>query len=234
MDWRHIMADSFHQFLAKVNTFLPNLLAMIVILIIGFLAAWILKVFIFRFLKVIQFDRRSERWGLAQVLSKGGASFSLAYLVSRFCYWVIVFVTLIMGINALEIGATRSFVAHFFDTLPHFFAAILILVVGYLIAIFLSQAVLIAAVNAQIDSASLLGRFVRWFFIILSMAMALYHLGIAENVVVAAFSIVFGGIVLALAISFGWGGRELAKTFLENLAKRKKKEKEEEDRISHI
>jgi hypothetical protein len=234
MDWQNIMMDSFNQFLAKVITFLPNLLAMMVILSIGLLAAWVLKVFLFRSLKAVQFDKRSERWGLAHVLAKGRASFSPAFLLSRFCYWVIILVTLIMGINALEIGATRSFVAHFFDYLPHFFAAILILVVGYLIAIFLSQAVLIAAVNAQIDSAKLLSRSVRWFLIILSLAMALYHLGIAEKVVVAAFSIIFGGIVLGLAIAFGWGGRDLAKNFLENLSKRKTKEKEDSDHISHI
>lgn len=234
MDWQNIMMDSFNQFLAKVITFLPNLLAMMVILIIGLLAAWMLKVFLFRSLKAVHFDKRSERWGLAQVLAKGRPRFSPAYLLSRFCFWVVVLVTLIMGINALEIGATQNFVAHFFDYLPHFFAAILILVVGYLIAIFLSQAVLIAAVNAQIDSARLLSRSVRWFLIILSLAMALYHLGIAEKVVVAGFSIIFGGIVLALAIAFGWGGRDLAKNFLEDLAKRKTKEKEEEDRISHV
>jgi hypothetical protein len=64
--------------------------------------------------------------------------------------------------------------------------------------------------------------------------MALYHLGIAEKVIVAAFSITFGGIVLALAIAFGWGGRELARDFLERLSRRKEERDQGKDRISHI
>jgi hypothetical protein len=232
--WRVTISDSFNKFLGKVITFLPNLLAMITILIIGFLIAWIIKKLIFRFLKAIQFDKVSEQWGLVEVLSKGGLTYSPARLLSRFFYWVIVLITLIMGINALDVPATQNFIAQFFNYLPHLFAAILILIVGYLIAIFLGQAALIAAVNAQMESARLLGRSIRWFIIILSLTMALYHLGIAEKVIIAAFTIIFGGIVLALAIAFGWGGRELAKDFLERLYRKKEKGERDQDHISHI
>ncbi|MDI6762392.1 MAG: hypothetical protein QME83_05090 [Thermodesulfobacteriota bacterium] len=232
--WRTAIVASFNKFLGKVATFLPNLLAMITILIIGFITAWVIKTILLRFLKAIQFDRVSERWGLTHVLSKGGMAYSPASLVSRFFYWVIVLITLILGINALEVAATQNFIAQFFSYLPNLFAAVIILVIGYLIAIFLGQAALIAAVNAQMESAKLLSRSVRWFIIILSLTMALYHLGIAEKVIVAAFSITFGGIVLALAIAFGWGGRELAKDFLERLYRKNKGEGEDHNRLSHL
>jgi hypothetical protein len=232
--WKATITEAFNKFFGKILTFLPNLLAMITILIIGFLIAWIFKKLLFHFLKAIQFDRVSERWGLTNILSKGGVAYSPASLLSRFFYWVIVLITLILGINALEVAATQNFIAQFFNYLPHLFAAILILVVGYLIAIFLGQAALIAAVNAQMESAKLLSRAVRWFLIILALTMALYHLGIAERVIVAAFSITFGGIVLALAIAFGWGGRELAKDFLERLYRRKDRGGEGPDQISHL
>ena len=232
--WRVTITDSLNRFLEKVIVFLPNLLAMITILVVGFLIAWIFKRLLFRFLKAIQFDRVSRQWGLADVLSKGGVTYSPANLLSRFFYWVIVLVTLILGINALEVAATQNLITQFFNYLPHLFAAVIILVIGYLIAIFLGQATLIAAVNAQMESAKLLSRLVRWLLIIFSLTMALYQLGIAEKVITAAFSVIFGGIVLALAIAFGWGGRELAKDFLERLYKRKEKGDEKEDHISHI
>jgi hypothetical protein len=213
--WKVTITDSLNRFLEKVIVFLPNLLAMITILVVGFLIAWIFKKLLFRFLKAIQFDRVSRQWGLADVLSKGG-------------------VTLILGINALEVAATQNLITHFFNYLPHFFAAMIILVIGYLIATFLGRATLIAAVNAEMESARVLSQLVRWFLIILSLTMALYQLGIAEKVIVAAFSVIFGGIVLALAIAFGWGGRELAKGFLERLYKREGKGSEKQDHISHI
>lgn len=232
--WRTAIVASFNKFLGKIVAFLPNLLAMITILVIGFITAWVIKTLLFRFLKAIQFDRVSERWGLTHILSKGGLAYSPASLLSRFFYWVIVLITLILGINALEVAATQNFIAQFFSYLPNLFAAVIILVIGYLIAIFLGQAALIAAVNAQMESAKLLSRSVRWFIIILSLTMALYHLGIAEKVIVAAFSITFGGIVLALAIAFGWGGRELAKDFLERLYLKKKEEDGDHNHLSHL
>jgi hypothetical protein len=232
--WRVAISDSFNKFLGKVLTFLPNLLAMITILIVGFFIAWVLKVVILRFLKAIQFDRVSERWGFSQVFSKGGMAYSPAILLSRFFFWVVVLITLILGINALEVAATQNFITHFFNYLPHLFAAIIIMVIGYLVAVFLGQTILIAAVNAQMESAKFLSRAVRWFIIILSLTMALYHLGIAEKVIIIAFTIVFGGMVLALAIAFGWGGRDLAKDFLERLYKERGEKKEGPDQISHI
>jgi hypothetical protein len=232
--WREAIVDSFNKFLGKVITFLPNLLAMITILVVGFLIAWIFKKLVFLFLKAIQFDRVSERWGLTLILSRGGLIYSPASLLSRFFYWVIVLITLILGINALEVAATQNLISQFFNYLPHLFAAVIILVIGYLLAIFLGEATLVAGVNAQMESAKVISRTVRWFIIILSLTMALYHLGIAEKVIIAAFSIVFGGIVLALAIAFGWGGRDFAKDFLDRLYRKKEKGEGGQDRISHI
>jgi len=84
------------------------------------------------------------------------------------------------------------------------------------------------------ETARFLGRAVRWFIITLSLTMALYHLGIAEKVIIVAFTIFFGGVGLALAIAFGWGGRELAKDFLEKIYRRKGEEDKGQDHISHI
>jgi hypothetical protein len=232
--WTAAITSSFNKFLGNVITFLPNLLAMIMILAVGFFIAWIIKSILFRFLKAIQFDRVSERWGLTRVLSKGGFDHSPASLLSRFFYWIVVLITLILGINALEVAATQNLITQFFNYLPNLFAAIVILVVGYVVSVFLGQATLIAAVNAQMESAGLLSRSVRWFILILSLTMALYHLGIAEKIIIAAFTITYGGVVLALAISFGWAGRELAKDFLERLYKKEVEKDREQDRISHV
>lgn len=234
--WSAAVADSFNRFLEKIITFLPNLLAMITILIVGFLVAWIVKKVLLHFVRAIRLDTLSQKWGLTHLLSKGGVTYTPSYVFIQFLYWIIVVITLIFGIDALEVAATQALIAKFFNYLPHLFAAILILVLGYLIASFLGQAALIAAVNLQLASAKLLSQIVRWFIVVLALTMALYQLGIAERVIIVAFTIIFGGVVLALVIAFGWGGRDLAKEFLEKRFKGKQPEEKgpEEDRISHI
>ncbi len=234
--WTVAAADSFNRFAGRVMAFLPDLFEMITIFIIGFLIAWIVKKLCFRLLKAIQFDRLSERWGLTHALATGGVSYSPSRLLSQFFYWVILLATLILGLNALGLWATQELGARFFNYLPNLFVAILILVVGYLVAGFLGQATLIASVNAQLSSAKFFSRLVRGFIAVLALTMALYHLGIARKVILVAFTLICGGSVLALAIAFGWGGRDLARDFLERLYRRKEAGKEgpDQDQISHI
>jgi hypothetical protein len=62
--------------------------------------------------------------------------------------------------------------------------------------------------------------------------MALEHLGIGRETVVIAFAIVFGGIILALSIAFGLGGKEAAQSYIEK--KLLKEEGEERDDITHL
>jgi len=232
--WKIAVSDSFNRFMNRIIIFLPNVLAVVTILIGGLLLAWIVKILLSLFLKAIHFDRVGERWGLRQLLAKGGVDASPSSLVSRFFFWLIALITLILAINALELTATQMLVAQFFMYLPNLLAALLILIVGYLVASFLGQAVLIAAVNAQFEFAKTLGKAVHWFIMFLILTMALYHIGVAEKILIAAFIILLGGMVLALAIAFGWGGREIARDFLEKWVQKKREKETGADDAHHL
>jgi hypothetical protein len=106
----------------------------------------------------------------------------------------------------------------------------MILVLGYIIAGFIGRAVLIAAVNSGYRYARLLAEAVRLLLTVLILAMALEQLQVAPGIVVAAFSIIFGGIVLALAISFGVGGIDSAKRMIDREEESRKQEKD----IEHL
>src|SRR5262249_1909623 len=98
--------------------------------------------------------------------------------------------------------------------LPPLFAALLILLAGWLLANFLSRTILIAAVNARLPEARLLARAAHWAIVLFTVATALTHLGIGKEMVLVAFGITFGGLVFALALAFGLGGRHLAAQLL--------------------
>ncbi len=97
-----------------------------------------------------------------------------------------------------------------------------------------ARATLIAAVNAQIVEARFLARAVRIAILLLALAMAFDQLGIAKTVIVAAFSITLGGVVLALAIAFGLGARDAAKEFIERRLKREETPGEKQENFSHL
>jgi Conserved TM helix len=144
-------------------------------------------------------------------------------------FWLLIIVTLMIGLSALRMHAIDNLVEQFFAYLPRAFSAAVILIVGSLLAGFISRAILIAAVNSGYHYSKLLAEAVRTLLTVLILAMAMEQLQIAPGIVLAAFSIIFGGIVTALAIAFGVGGIDAAKRMIE-----RENGAEKKDEIEHI
>jgi hypothetical protein len=129
--------------------------------------------------------------------------------------------------------ATNELISDFFGYLPNLLVALGIIVTSYLLARFLRRSVLIASVNAHMRHAAAIARAVQAGVLIFGSAVALEHLSIGRTVVLAAFSITFGGIVLALALAFGLAGKDMAQDFLKRNVQPPSKE-EPPDEFRHI
>ncbi len=232
-DFLNLILEPLEEILHKFAAFLPNLLAMLIILIVGILVARLLRLLLVRFLKAIDFDRWSDRMGVTQVLRKGDLWAKPSIAASAIFFWVLIIFVLMAGMSALKVSAIDQLVSQFFLYLPHAFSAAVILVVGYAVATFLSRAVLIAAVNSGYHFAKLLAKAIRLLLTVLILAMVLEELKVAPGIVLAAFSILFGGIVIALAIAFGVGGIDAAKRIIERETTEQGKEAKKDD-IEHI
>lgn len=226
-----IFQDAGERIAKGVADFLPSLLALGVVLAVTVVLAAVVRAMVRRSLRGIDFDRRIHQWGLS-ALTEWSPSGSPALLVAGLAYWFILLVGLLIGLSALNINLTSALVLRLFEYLPNVLAAVLILIVGTLLARFLARGVLISAVNMQIQSARLLSLGVKWLVMVVAGAMALEHLGIGGQIVRMAFGILFGGIVLALALAVGLGSREMVSRSLERQAG--KSEEEPEEQLRHL
>jgi hypothetical protein len=225
-----LILEPLNKLFERFITFFPNLLAMIIILALGLLCAWGARLLILRILKALNFDAWSDRMGLTAVMRKGDLWTKPTVAVGSIIFWIIMVIALMGGLSALRVAAVDTLVNEFFLYLPRAFSALLILVFGYVIAGFIGRAVLIAAVNSGYHYAKLLAEAVRLLLTVLILAMALEQLHVAPGIVIAAFSIIFGGIIVALAISFGVGGIEAAKRMIE----RKEEKREDTHDVEHL
>jgi Mechanosensitive ion channel, conserved TM helix len=225
-----VIIEPLDRSLERVIQFLPSLLTSILILVIGIVIGVLLRVVFLRLFKAVNLDRLSERLGMAEMLHKGGISDTLSTLLSKIIGWLTILVFIIISLSSLDVPAVKRLLEGLFLYLPNVFVAVLILFLGYLLSNFLGRAALIASVNAGIRVSGLIGRVVKFTVFVLSGTMALEQLGIGKETVIIAFAIIFGGIVLAFAISFGLGGRDIAKDYLE----KKLLKGEERDDIEHL
>lgn len=229
--WQELFAESFRETMHGIALFLPRIMVMLMLFVIGILVAWIVKALLLRVLRTLRLDAVSERAGLALALQRAGIKRSASQLVGLTAFWLIFLFFGFAGLNVLAVTAATDVVRLILQYLPHLLAALLVLLAGWLLANFLAQAALIAAVNAQFFGARFLAAAVRWGVLSLTLAMVLTQLGIAKEVVVAAFSIAFGGVVLALALAFGLGAKEHAKKFLDRSLE---EQPDHQDHISHL
>jgi hypothetical protein len=228
-----LILEPLKELFLKFKAFVPNLLAMLVILFVGIVIARVVKILLAKFLGAIKFDSWSDRMGFTKLMRKGDMWAKPSAILGEIVFWMLIIVTLMTGLNALQIPAIGQLVGQFFSYIPRLFSAAMIMVVGYLISGFISRTVLIAAANSGFHYAKLLAKAVNTLLIVLILAMVMEQLQIAPGIVLAAFSIVFGGIVIALAISFGVGGIDAAKRMIENEAMTKR-EDAAKDEIEHI
>lgn len=228
------LARTMNEIVGSLGRFLPRFLEMLVILVVGWIIAYVLKVIVRSLLKIARFDRLSEHTGTTQLL-RGAALPSLTELVSRFVFWVAWFGFILLGINVLGVIGIEEHVASFFGFLPRLFAALFILFFGLLAASFFSRASLLSAVNADLPSPRLISWAVRTMIILFVVSMAFEEIGIGSHTVSVAFTLTFGSLMLGLSLAFGLGGKDLARKYLEKRFGREKGEApNREDELSPL
>jgi hypothetical protein len=228
---KKVIIEPSDRFLERVLQFLPDILTSMLIFISGIVLGVIFRKLFLRFFNTIKVDKFSERYGFIEILKKGGLKEPLSFILSRLIGWLTIIIFSIVALRSLNVSAIEQILERFFLYLPNIFVAVIILFFGYLLSNFLGRAALIAAVNAGWKVSGLVGRLVKLTVFLLTVTMALEQLGIGRGTIIIAFAIIFGGIVLALAIAFGLGGRDIAKEYLE---KKMKGEEEKKDEISHL
>jgi small-conductance mechanosensitive channel len=182
-------------------------------------------------LRISRFERLSENAGTARLLNKAALP-SSSELLSAFVFWVTWLGFFLLGISELGLGLQQH-ISHLFLYLPRILVAALIVLFGLAAASFFSRAALLAAVNSNWPSPRLISGAIRFALVVLALAMAFEQLGLAEQTIIAAFSILFGALMLGLAIAFGLGGQHLARRMLERRFSREH-EREHEDELSPL
>jgi hypothetical protein len=211
---------------------LPGLLVLLTMLVVGFLLAWLARLVVSKVGRGLGVDHLFERWGVAPSLRRSGILRLPSDVLGLVFFWAIFILFASVGIDGLALPGAPGATALLIAFLPPLLAAALILLVGWLVANFLSQGVLIAAVNARLPEARLLARGVHLGVILFAAATAITHLGIGKEMVLVAFGITFGGVVFAIALAFGLGGRGVARHILERRLRREAPPPQE--RISHL
>lgn len=211
---QEVLLQAWHQFVAQCLTVLPNLLASLFLLLAG-LAVSVLAGGIARvILRRAGLDRRADRIGLAAWLERVGV-LSLTLVLVRAVQALVVLVTAVLVLYALDDTLATDLVRQFLLYLPRLIVAVVLFAAGVVFSSFAARGALIGAVNLGLPSPRLLAASTRTAVLLLAGVVTLDQIGIGGTTLSAAFLVVLGGVTLAAALAVGLGSQDVVRRWHE-------------------
>jgi hypothetical protein len=217
------VGDSVQQALDSFFNFLPNLIAFLVILVIGWLIARVLSGIVRKGLEKIGMDRALHDSDAGRYVERISPGAKPSNGVGRAVFWLAMVFVLAVAIGALKIPAVTGFMNEVLAYMPNVIAAIVIFVVAAAIA----GAAGAAATKLMGDTTTgkLVAAIVPTLVLVIGLFMVLNQLKIAEEIVTITFAALLGSLGLGMALAFGLGGRHVAGRLLEDAYRKGQEER---------
>lgn len=210
------------MFLAEVGAALPRLLIAFLVLVAGWMVAKLARFAVEKALRAMSFPVLTERSGMDDFLRNGGIRADTTAVLGLLVYWLVILAALVIGFNSLGLSYITDLIGRVILFVPRVMVAILILAFGSYFARFIENAVGAYGRNIGLQDADLLGRIARYAILVFVILIALDQVGIGGDIVRQSFLIVLAGLVFAVALAFGLGGRHWAADLLERWWPRRK------------
>lgn len=207
--WKTALMESFTQAFEQVVLLAPKLLAMVVVLVAGYLAARLVARAVTMISEKIGLQTAAERSGLADSMQHMGVKRNVPVLVGTIVFWMLMSVFLMAAFRILDLPdvseAMRSVVVY----IPKLLVAALVVVIGLLVASFLRGIVATSADRIGLTYAEHLANGIYYVLVLVTLHTALTQLGMNLELLENMVLIAFGALAIGFALAFGLGGREV-------------------------
>ncbi|OAI51142.1 hypothetical protein AYO46_08680 [Betaproteobacteria bacterium SCGC AG-212-J23] len=218
-----VMLEPLRVFLHQVGDLLPRVILALLVLVAGYFIARLAKFVVVKALRAGNFHVLSDRAGIDGFLRDGGVRADTTEILGMLFYWVVILAALVIGFNGLGLNYITDLLVKVLLFVPHVMVAMLILAFGAYFARFIGGAVCGYAKKLRLQDAELLGHLAQYAIVTFVVLIALDQVAIGGDIIRQTFLIVLAGVVFALALAFGLGGKDWAAELLERWWPRNRK-----------
>lgn len=191
-------------------SYLPQLVGALVILLVGLIVASVIAGVVKKLLSLAEENKDVQKF-----LARWDIRLRLSGFVGKFAWWVIFLVFLSAAVDVLDIAVLSATISTFVGYLPQLFAAAVVASIALLGARIVRSLVVSALEGVNFDQSRVVGMVVYVALLVFGMTLAAAQLGVDTGLLTANITVIVGGIVLALALAFGLGGRDVAARIVE-------------------
>ena len=223
--WQRLQAGG-----SQLWAILPALLVAVAVLIAGYFLARLVERWTDSLLVRLNFNKVAEAGGLREAMGRTGTRLDPIHAIGKLLFWLVMLVVILLASSALGLTSINTMFGTMLSYIPTLVAAIVIVILGLIVGEFVRALVLASA--GGMEGVPVLAKLAKASVVLIAVFMAIQQLGIAEEIVTAAFTLIVGAIALAAGLAFGLGNRSLAgeitrRWYEEGRARREKRKKAE-------
>ena len=225
MDNVNMLVEPIRESLRQIGAFVPRLLLAIVVLLVGWLVAKLVRFAIVKALHAVNFNVVTEKAGIDRFLSQGGTDIDTIRVLGALFFWLVILAALMVAFNTLDLAYVTDLIGRIVLFVPRVMVAVVILVFGAYFARFIGTALATYLRNIGAREAGLMGRLALYAIMAFVIMIALDQIGLGD-IIRETFLVLVGAVALALAIAFGLGGQRRAGEIIERWSRQDDEERD--------
>lgn len=192
----------------QLGAVLPAFIVASLILLIGYFVAKQIERWVDRLLKRLDFNKVAEAGGLREAVDRSGAHMDPIHAVGKLLFWLMMLIVILLASAALGLDSINRMFGIMLSFIPTLIAAIVIVILGMVVGEFLRGVIMASA--GTVEGVPVLANVAKASVVVIAVFMALQQIGVAEELITAAFTLVLGAVALAVGLAFGIGNTALA------------------------
>jgi len=209
----------FEDMWQELLKFMPKLITVIAVLIIGWLLIKIVSFFIKKALKFSKIDVLADK--LNEIDMFKNVSIKPTIIVVKVVKWILILFMLIIISEILGMQMLTQGIANFIGYLPKLFSALAIMMIGIYIANIIKNAIQSLFKSLEIGGSNIIGNIVFFAIVVIVAITALNQAGIDTEMITSNVTLILGALLLSFTISFGLGSKEIVQRLLFGFYSRK-------------
>jgi Conserved TM helix len=201
--WERILVGA-----AQIGSVIPALVGAAVILLTGYFLARQVQRWADDTLKRLNFNRMASAGGLDEVVGRTGSRLDPVRALAKLIFWLVMLVVILLASAALGLESINEMFGIMLAFIPTLIAGIVIVILGIIVGEFVRGVIVASA--GSVSGVPTVAKMAKAAVILIALFMALQQVGVAEEIVTAAFTLILGAAALAVGLAFGLGNRELA------------------------
>ena len=209
VEWKNMIMNSLSTMLGEISAVIPNVIAAIFVLLLGWFLTFIIVKIIKKALLLAKADKLDDKLNEIELFGDKKLNFNIITIVTKFVKWVMYIILLILVLDILNLTVISQEISNLLRYLPKLFTALIIFTFGLLLANFVKKTIRSFFESMDLSGSKLISQIVFLILLVIVTVTALNQAGVNTNIITSNITLLLAGFLVAFALAFGLGSQTI-------------------------